>query len=330
MASTMKRSSRFALLAALCAAGGCLAPDEDQNLVPPTADEDDNLPRTRVQVAGNDVAIHLETMGDPANPALFVMHGSLADFRALRPFEALADDYYVVMWDQRGNGLSQRIDESEISDEAMVEEIDAVKAQYSPDAPVTLLGHSFGAMYASLYMSVRPENVRQAVLIEPAGLNGQIFDATFDDVFDQKLFDQASNATAWETEVFAPADHEEMDYEALALLRNGNLLQYFCDPGSPPELPVWRVGAYFDYFRNKKLRSGGGFSFDYASGLAGFTDEVLILGSECSALGADFQRTHNQPLFPNATVVEIPGVGHRMFVEDFDAVLAAVRAYLVP
>jgi hypothetical protein len=29
-------------------------------------------------------------------------------------------------------------------------------------------------------------------------------------------------------------------------------------------------------------------------------------------------------------VVEIPGVGHRMFVEDFDAVLAAVRAYLVP
>lgn len=328
--STTTTGRLLALVALVGSGAGCIAPDEEQALVPPTADEDDNLPRTRIVVAGHDVAVHLETMGDPTSPALFVMHGSLADFRALRPFEALADDYYVVMWDQRGNGLSQRIDESEISDEAMVEEIDALKAQYSPNAPVTLLGHSFGAMYASLYMSRRPENVRQAVLMEPAGLNGSIFDATFDDVFERDLFDHDWNASGWETEVFAPADHEEMDYEALALLQNGNLLNYYCDAASPPELPVWRVGAYYDYFRNDKLRSGGSFSFDYASGLAAFTDEVLILGSECSALGADFQRQYNQPLFPNATVVDIPGTGHRMFVEDFETVLAQVRAYLAP
>ncbi len=161
-------------------------------------------------------------------------------------------------------------------------------------------------------------------------LNGDIFDQTFDDVFDIELFDHAYNATAWDSEFLAPADHEEMDYQSLALLENGNLLHYYCDEDNPPDFPVWRPGAYFDYWRNKNLRSGGGFAFDYATGLAGFPEQVLIIESECSALGGGFQSTYNAPLFGDAKVVGIPGTGHRMFVENFGAVEQAVRDYLAP
>lgn len=329
MATTMNTLGWFPPLVGLVL-GGCINPEDPQAIVPPTADEDANLPQLTVPVAGQNVALHLETVGDEGNPVLFVMHGSLADFRALRPFEALSDDYFIVFWDQRGNGLSQRIDRAEISEESIVEEIDVLKQTYSPDEPVTIIGHSFGAMYASLYMSRRPENVRQAVLMEPAGLNGDIFDATFDEVFERDLFDHDYNATIWDTDLFAPADHEEMDYQALALLQNGNLLNYYCDPDNVPPLPMWRAGAYFDYWRNQGLRDGGSFKFDYAAGLTAFPNEVLIIGSECSALGAAFQQQHNAPLFGSVQLVNVPGTGHRMFVENFDAVLTAVRDYLQP
>jgi proline iminopeptidase len=332
MAQTLIRTLNRAIgVASIAAIAACHSPEDEQALVPPTADLDSNLPQMAVQVGGQSVILHLETHGEEGNPVLFVMHGSLADYRALRSvFQQLEDEYFVVFWDLRGNGLSQRIDRAEIKDELIVEEIDQIKQAFSPNDPVSIIGHSFGAMYASLYMSRRPNAVNQAVLMEPAGLNGQIFGDTFDDVFDLKLFDHEYNAQVWETEVFAPSGHEEMDYEALGLLHNGNMVNYHCDPDSPPEFPVWRVGAYFDYWRNKGLRSGGGFAFDYAQGLGGFSNEVLILGSECSALGFDFQQTHNAPLFGSAKVVGIPGTGHRMFIEDPIAVVTVVRDYLQP
>jgi proline iminopeptidase len=327
MAKALIRRVAVATWPALAA---CESPEDLQALVPPTADQDPNLPQVSVAVAGESVALHLETWGDPSSPVLFVMHGSLSDFRALRAFSPLADDYFVVFWDQRGNGLSQRIDRDAITEAAIVEEIGVLKQMYAPDRRITLIGHSFGAMYAALYMSRRPDDVEQAVLIEPAGLNSAIFEATFDDVFDLKIFDHGWNASVWETEIFGPRDHEEMDYESLALLQNGQLLQYYCDADDPPPWPVWRPGAYFDYWRNKGLRAGGGFSFDYATGLESFPREVLLVGSECSALGTAFQEQHHRPLFADARVVGIPGVGHRMVVEAPAAVLAAVRAYLTP
>ena len=80
--------------AALTALGlaGCLSPTDPGALVPPTADQDPNLPQIELHVAGNARAIHIETYGDPSNPSLFLLHGSLSDFRALRPFQVLAGE----------------------------------------------------------------------------------------------------------------------------------------------------------------------------------------------------------------------------------------------
>lgn len=139
-------------------------------LVPPTVDQDPSLPQAQLTVAGHTRAVHLRTAGDPESPPLLVLHGSLADHRALLPFQALAEDFYVVMWDQRGNGLSERISAEEYTWASVVEEIDAVREVTGAQGPVSLLGHSFGAMYAALYMSERPGEVSQAVLMEPAGL----------------------------------------------------------------------------------------------------------------------------------------------------------------
>ncbi|MCA9650220.1 MAG: alpha/beta hydrolase [Myxococcales bacterium] len=324
---------RLGLVLALASpAGACMDADGLGVLVPPTADEDPRLPQIEIEVAGHARAIHLETHGDPDDPVVLVLHGSLADFRSMRSFAELADDgFFVVLWDQRGNGLSERIGADEIGEGPVVEEIAAIKQRYSPEAPVTLVGHSFGAMYAALHTSRRPEDVAGLVLLEPAGLTGEIFGETFDQVFDLQLFDPSLARTYWQGQVLGPLDHEQMDLKALMLLHSGSLLHYYCDPDDLPELPVWRPGAYLDLVRNQKLQPhrAGRFEFDYADGLRSLAPPVLLLGSECSALGWSFQERYHQGLFREASVVHVADAGHRLMVEQTDAVLDATREYLL-
>jgi proline iminopeptidase len=312
---------------------GCISPEDLNALVPPTADQDPSLPQIRLEIAGHTRAIHVETFGEPSSPVLLVLHGSLADFRALRLFRALADRYFVVMWDQRGNGLSERISAEEYSEQSVVEEIDAMRERFSPGRPVTLLGHSFGAMYAALYTSRHPEQVHQLVLLEPGGLNGTIFQETFSEIININLLDEGMNEMFWQNEVLTPSSHEAMDYRAQMMLLNGRQTNYFCDPEHPPDYPVWRPGAYVEYLRNQVLGGQGAFSatrfdFDFAAGLETFPRRVLFVAGTCSALGPDFQRRHHLPLFRDAELVSIEQAGHRLFVERFSEVLAAIQGYL--
>jgi proline iminopeptidase len=173
--------------------------------------------------------------------------------------------------------------------------------------------------------------VEQLVLIEPGGLNGSIFTETFSDVINIDLLSPELSETYWQNEVLSPSDHESMDYKALLLLENSSQTNYYCDKEHPPHYPVWRPGAFVEYMRGVRMGaglSGGTFDFDFAAGLTKFPREVLLIGSSCSAIGADFQSKYHLPLFGNARVVRIEGAGHRVHVEQFDALLAALEGYL--
>ncbi|MCB9675662.1 MAG: alpha/beta hydrolase [Alphaproteobacteria bacterium] len=305
------------------------------SLVPALVDEDPTLPAVAIEVAGRERLVHLQTFGDPESPTLLMLHGSLADHRAFLPYEVLADRYHVVMWDQRGSGLSERVTADEYTWDSVVEEIDAVKELFSPDDPVTLVGHSFGAMFSALYLSSRPGAVHQAVLLEPAALTGEGFGATAMDITNIDLLASGLNEGFWQSEALSPSGHELADYKALRLLLDGHQTNYHCDPDHPTDLPLWRAGAFAEVRRAANLQiSGGGADlhadFDFAFGLRDFDTPVLLVASECSALGTAMQERWNVPLFVEVELVTIPDTGHRMFVEDFDATLAAMREYLEP
>ena len=320
--------------AALLAALGCLPASAPGALVPSTVDEDPSLPSITLTIAGHSRGVHLRTFGDPADPVLLMLHGSLADHRAFLPYEVLADRYFVVMWDQRGSGLSERLTADEYTWRSVADEIDAVKQRYSPDAPVTLIGHSFGAMYATLYMAGRPEAVSRAVLMEPGGLTGDIFAATYPDIFTLSLLGEGLNRSFWQSEVLSASDHEVMDYKALQLLLDGHQTHYHCDPDAPYPLPVWRPGAHVEHLRGVNMQVSGSATitadYDFTVGLDDFTGPVLIIAGDCSGLGPAMQEEHHLPLFQDASLVTLPGVGHRMLVEDFEGTLAAIEAFLTP
>lgn len=320
--------SRFVLLAAASFSLACPMPGEEKLFVPPTADEDPLLPQTELSVGGFPRAVHLEAFGDEDDPLVLVLHDALTDYRALGVLEELADEYHVVMWDRVGNGLSERIDDSAISDAFTLAEIAAVREAYGASDPVSLVGYGLGGALATMYAAAYPDDVASLVLIEPSPLSGDILTNNYDDIARGGLFDPSFQALAWQGEVLAAGDHARLDFRALTIVQNGGLFQDTCTD-SPVVPPLWRPGGYYHVALDDLHRTGNKtFDFDYATGIDGWDGKALFIASTCSAIGSVFQYDNHLPLFGDAEIIEIAGAGHGLVAEAPDEVVDAVRDHL--
>ncbi len=310
---------------------GCESP-ETAGLVPPTVVDDPALPSLSIRVAGRERRVHVRTFGTPGRHVVLAMHGSLADGRYLLMLEPLADEHFIVVWDQRGNGLSERLDgPDEYTAEAIVEEVDALADHFSPGRPVGLIGHSFGGMYASLYVGRRPDRVDHLALLEPGGLNGAIFGPTYPSLIRVDLLGPGLNSMFWQNEVLSPSTHERLDLRALMALQGENTPGYFCDPKRPPEIPLWRPGGHVDLLRSALLQGRGApgtFDYDFTVGVDRFQGPVVLVGGSCSLLGPEYQRQYHLPFFPRGRVITIEGAGHRFPTEKPAETMSLLRAFL--
>lgn len=309
---------------------GCEKIDQIGMLVPPTVDQDPNLPSVSVHVAGRQRLIHVRTFGKVTNPPLFILHGSFTDTRPYRNIcESLADKYYVVIWDQRGCGLSERVSEDEFTLGSAVEEINVMKNIYAPSKKITIIGQSWGGGLATLYTSQNPEKVDQLLLIEPMPLTGNDMQKLFKTIVQFRYDNGSWNNLARHGQAISPRDHEQIDYRAMMILRSTMTAGYHCDGNNPPPWQVHRVGGFLEYVRNKRLGNPiSGFAYDFTSGIENYQDTVLILGGSCSSLGYEMQKQYSQHHFVRAKVVEIRDAGHRMNMEKFDEVMAAIKSFL--
>jgi pimeloyl-ACP methyl ester carboxylesterase len=318
------------LACAFTAFPACAMPAADGSaktscLVPPTVAEDQNLPSIRITVAGRERKIHCRSYGDASNPVLLVAPGSLSDIRAYLPFRAFADKYRVVLWDLSGNGLSGRVCATELSFDSMVEEMHQVKLRFSPDSPVTVVGHSWSAAFAAMYCAKYPADTDQLVLMEPPGLKSeymaaaqQILRLTSVEYCDMNVFQDS----------LAPTDHERLDFEMLAMLDSG-VRDFFVDVNHRPVWPVWRVGGLaLIVWERSLVNSSGAWQYDLTAGLGDYTNPVLIVGSSHSPIGYAFQERYTKPLFASARVLHIEQSGHRMITEQWAQLESGLRGYL--
>ena len=304
---------------------GCLLePTDFGTLVPLTVDQNTKLTSLSIHVAGHQRLIHYKTFGDSSNPALFILHGSLSDMRAYLPLNEFQDKYFVVMWDQRGNGLSERVTEGELSYSAMVEEIQAVKNHFSPDRPITIMGHSWSAVFVAMYLGKHPAEVEQAILMEPLGLKAEFMENV--DI-PLNLTTEGYLDMMYSSKYMTPKDHETLDYQMLAVLRSG-VRDYFCDIDNLPPWPVWRVGGYALIVWEKNLLKNNKPDYDFTYGLKLLPQEVLLVGSSCSPIGYEFQQKYHQPLFQHAQVLRIENSGHRIVTEQYEALVEGLREFL--
>ncbi len=277
--------------------------EEPGSLVPLTVIEDPGIPSINV----NNTMLHSETFGDPSNPMIIAIHGGPGgDYRSILNCQEFANDgYYVVFYDQRGSGLSQRFDADIYNMQIYIYALEAVIEYYktSPEQDVILMGHSWGAMLAAAYVNQYPDKTDGLVLMEPGGLTMKDMEDYVERALPMNLFDESVSDLVYMDQFITSDEHEVLDYKASIRPDFGH------NVGDSEPMPFWRFGAIcnkgsFEYVSEN--------SFDFTTNLHLYDTNVLFAYSE---LNKAYGKEHAEMVssaFPNVELVEIMGTGHEI------------------
>ncbi len=297
--------------------------------VPKTLSDDASIPRVTI----NGVTFHAQTFGDPANPVVVVVHGGPGwDYKSLLPLQGLADEFYVVFYDQRGAGLSPRVGQESLTLASYLQDLDAIVGHYAGDQKVSLIGHSWGAMLVSAYLGKHPNGVSHAVLAEPGFLTTEMAQAAgirFGPTMDLHFLLFASTAWFQSLHVDGPDEQASSDYFLGEVAPRANP-EYYCDEIVPQAgVEHWRAGSIsMKNVMRLITDSEGNVDVDLIEGVDKFRDPVLFLASECNIKIGEAHQRRQMKYFPNARLAVIQQSGHMMFGERPVQSLEVVRAYL--
>lgn len=294
-----------------------------------TTSDDPDLPALEI----NGYRFHGESFGDPANPVIIVIHGGPGwDYRSLLPLQALADDYFVLFYDQRGAGLSPRVAPAQLTLESSLADLDAIVERYRGSGEVILVGHSWGAMLATAYLGRQPDKISHAVLAEPGFLNGETFShagVRFGPRWEAGYLWFATKRWFESLHIAGPDGDAAMDYFLGEAAAQANQ-EYYCN-GVVPEAGTlrWRAGATaMQAILASAIDEQGHFNIDLTEGLERFRRPVLLLASECNALIGVEQQKRQQRFYPSSQLKIIPASGHMMLSEQPEKTINVIRDYL--
>jgi pimeloyl-ACP methyl ester carboxylesterase len=118
-------------------------------------------------VRSQDLTLNVLTLGEPANPALMMLHGIRDVAMSLLPVAAaLADSFYLVLPDLRGHGDSDKPGHYALPQ--FVYDLECVRSALGLERPA-ILGHSLGGHIAAHYAALFPEHVRALIIAEGLG-----------------------------------------------------------------------------------------------------------------------------------------------------------------
>lgn len=296
-------------------------------VVAPLVSEDATLPS--VTIGG--VQLHLRQVDGPAGaPTIIVLHGGPGgDFRSLLALSALSETYNVVFYDQRGAGRSERVSAEQLTLNDYISELYGVKRLVSPDAPVTLIGHSWGAMLATAYLGQHPEDVTAAVLIEPGYL-----DSAGKSAWNEVASRYMSGTGYWAEAVvtgFRAQHIDRPDPSAADDFLVGHMVGVFTNHPENPyhcgdgyAAPSWRFGAT----ASRAWADNSDADVDrLTEQVRRFDRPVLLLAGECNNWLGPLQSIHMQ-FFVNANFQIIPSAGHDVVWDNPEATLNAIHRFL--
>jgi len=299
--------------------------------LPKTIQFDESLPFTEL----GGYKFHTEIFGDPDAPPVIVVHGGPGgDYDYLKSLKSLLKDQRVIFYDQRGCGLSPRVDKENLTLEKNLGDLHAIVQQFSNGGKVKLIGHSWGGMLVVGYLSAHPENVSQAVVVEPGMLCPE----------SAKAFVTESKKSQSVSDVFALVryillsplarkndGHEGFDYVMTKLLNRSKPGDpYQCKGQSMPPDSFKRGGyAAFNNMLKPVMADPASFTYDLTAGISEYRGDLLLISSECSFIGYDYQNKYHIPKLPAQTVhLKAENMGHNMLTLNPEWSLNILSNYL--
>ncbi len=283
-------------------------------------------PRASGYTETTDVPLYWAAYGPRGAPTLLVLHGGPGAHHdyLLPQMLALADDYELLFYDQRGGGRSKTDDRAPISWETHVNDLALVVAELEVD-PLSLVGYSWGGLLALLYsieaaagrVSPMPDRL---VLIDPAPVT-RAYRAEFEREFARR---QSGADVARLRAELAASDLRERDPDAYRQRAfELSVAGYFADPAATHDLTPFRVTgrvqqSVWDSLGDYNLLKPGALDTVKLPALVlhGRQDPIPLASSTAAAAAL------------GARLVPIDGAGHVPYVEQPAALFAAIREFL--
>jgi pimeloyl-ACP methyl ester carboxylesterase len=134
--------------------------------------------RTRTVLNG-DQRIHVREWGDPASPAIVLLHGLRGYSGTWRKFaSALADRFHLIAFDARGRGESGWDAGRNYYTDAYVADLEAVVAALGLSRFI-LIGHSMGGTTSYVYAAANPQRL-DALVVEDITAGSSVSGAGFE------------------------------------------------------------------------------------------------------------------------------------------------------
>lgn len=288
----------------------------------------------------DDITFHSEVHGPDTGRVTVVIHGGPGqDYRYLLPMKILADEYRVVFYDQRGTGLSPRVDPAELTLKSSLDDLHRIIKYYSPNRKVNILGHSWGAMLASGYLAQHPEKVHKIILAEPGFLTTEMSEEFMERTNGFKVDMNLSNLLLIGKIIIRGLHVREPDDQAIkdfifqslitADMEDHPLGGYFCQGKyDSTQMKFWRLSMEASQSIPKsQTDENGNMTIDLVFGVENYQDTVLLITGDCNTLiGPDYQQKHLK-YFPMHTMEIIENAGHNMFLDQPDKFYTIVREY---
>ena len=269
-------------------------------------------------------------------PRLLFLHGGpgASHDYMLPQMLALADEYRLIFYDQRGGGRSRSDDRSPITWNTHVTDLAALVRELSLE-PLTLVGYSWGGLLALLYAiaaagGFRDEGIvftadapapapARMVLLCPAPATSA-YRAQFSEELARR---QRAPWIAEERAAIAASGVRERDPVAYAKrIFELGVAGYFADPARARELTPFRVIARVQQSVWESLAG-----YDITDKLALVEAPTLVLHGAHDAIPLGSSELIASAL-PNGALVVLDESAHVPYVEGQDAFFVAVRDFL--
>ena len=278
--------------------------------------------------AGNGVKLYYRVVGKGNEPVVLVNGGPgfTSDYLA-DDLTAMSRNHSLLIYDQRGIGRSTLVTEATALDaQRYVEDLEAIRTHLGFER-LTLLGHSWGVVPATLYAMQHPQRVRRIILVAAVPPQRSGLDHAF-----QAMAAARDDATRRRMEELSRI--RQVNPDDLAACREYYKLWFtpFFGAGSPPSGMKGNVCAgSAASLKNKqnvdKFTFASLGNWDWTTALSSAVAPTLLIHGDRDPLPIESARTWAAAM-PNARLLELKGIGHFPYVETPEAFFAAVDRFL--
>ncbi|CAN5650837.1 alpha/beta hydrolase [soil metagenome] len=268
--------------------------------------------------------LHAQVFGRDDAPTVVLVHGWMCTSAVWRrQIDELSADFRLVAYDQRGHGQSPPASTGDYSADTLGADLDAVLDQTVPHGErVVVAGHSMGAMAVVAWAEAHPDDVA-----------GRIAGAVLVNVGVERLVRQSTliplpaslaalRAAVGERLLAAPLPLPARTNPVLARLVHAVVL----GPDASPAQVTFSTKMLLACPTDVRAAFGATLStFDLAHGLRELTAPTIVVAGKGDRLTPPVHARAIAKSLPDATLVELPGVGHMAPIEAHAEITEVIR-----